>query len=184
VVIADRGYDKGGRSRWLHRRWVAPVIHKRTFKSRVHRKKRPLNTWAVYSTEGFPLCECGHVRPYIRTDPETGRHLYGRIPGCRRGGSLPLPVPSYCDYDVWVDPDDDPWLFGRKIRRGSREWKRMYRKRWSVERVFVRWKEDGCLGRHYFRGKKKIELHIQLAILTYLVRGLRKLEKAEMKLAA
>ena len=176
VVTADRGYDAGGHSRWLHQKGVAPVIHKRRPKSGVHRRRRPDGTYAIYTTHGIPTCECGHVRPYLRTDPETGRHLYGRIQGCDRGGKLPIPLVAECDHDVWVDPDDDPRLHGGSIRRGSREWLVKYDKRWSVERVFGHWKDVGYLRHHYFRGRDKIELHTLLQMLAHLVYILAKLE--------
>ena len=87
---------------------------------------------------------------------------------------------------MWVDPDEDPRLFGGSIRRGSLEWVIMYAKRWSVERVFSRWKgPSGCLGRHYFRGRAKIELHTRLQMLAYLEKVLSKLRaEAEMPRAA
>ena len=185
VVIADRGYDAGEHSRWLHQMGITPVIHKRRPKSGVHRKRRSDGTYAYYTTDGFPTCECGHVREYLRTDPKTGRHLYGRIEGCNRGGKLPFPTIAECDVDVWVDPDDDPRLFGGNIRRGSREWLIKYAKRWKVERVFSRWKLVGRLGRHYFRGRAKIELHTRLQMLAYLEKVLSKLRAAaEMPTAA
>ena len=185
AVMADRGYDAVGHSRWLHQKGVAPVIHKRRPKSGVHRRRRPDGTYAIYTTDGIPTCECGHVRKYLRTDPKTGRHLYGRIEGCNRGGKLPYPIIAECDVDVWVDPDEDPRLFGGTIRRGSRKWLIKYAKRWSVERVFSRWKEVGHLRRHYFRGRDKIELHTLLQMLAHLVYVLAKLEvEAEVKAAA
>ena len=54
-----------------------------------------------------------------------------------------LLIVAECDVDVWVDPDDDPRLFGGSIRRGSPEWRSKYMKRWSIERVFSRWKTHG-----------------------------------------
>ena len=54
AVIADRGYDAGGHSRWLHETAIAPVIHKRKPGSGVHRRKRADGTYAYYTTDGFP----------------------------------------------------------------------------------------------------------------------------------
>ena len=162
-----------------------PVIRKRRPKSGLHRRRRPDGTYAHYTTDGVPTCECGHLREYLRTDPRTDRHLYGRIEGCNRGGKLPFPVVAECDLDVWVDPDEDPWLFGGSIRRGSHEWRTMYPRRWSVERVFSLWKgPTGCLGHHYFRGRATVELHAQLQLLTHLIGVLAELEEREMPMAA
>ena len=55
VVIADRGYDSIHNGEWLHRRGIAPIIHKRRPKSGFHTR----NNGQTYSERGTPLCECG-----------------------------------------------------------------------------------------------------------------------------
>ena len=79
VVIADRGYDSVENSEWLHRRGIAPVIHKRKPKKGFHTRNGQ-----TYSERGTPLCVCGHERPFIGTDPDTGVHLYGPVSDCER----------------------------------------------------------------------------------------------------
>ena len=46
------------------------------------------------------------------------------------------------------------------IRRGSPEWKRTYRKHWSIERVFRRWDTLGWIRSHYFQHRARIHLHM------------------------
>ena len=151
VVIADRGYDSKKNSEWLHRRGITPVIHKKKTKSGIHvRGKRK------YSLTGTPLCECGRERPFVRTDPETAERVYGPVEGCERGGKFE--GFSSCEFPVKVNPESDVRLFGGAIRRDGPEWKKTYRKRWSVERVFSGWKDRGALSAHSFRGLSRIRL--------------------------
>ena len=108
VVIADRGYDSGDNNEWLHRRGIAPVIHKRNPKSGFLTRNGQ-----KYSEMGTPLCECGQERPYLGTDPETGVRVYGPVTDCERGGKFK--GFSRCDFEVHVNPEDDIRLFGGAI---------------------------------------------------------------------
>ncbi len=161
VVIADRGYDSKDNSEWLHRRGIAPVIHKRRPQSGFHTRNGQ-----TYSEKGTPLCECGRERPYLGVDPETGERVYGLVTDCERGGKLE--GFSRCEYEVRVNPADDIRLFGGAIRRDGPEWKMTYRKRWSVERVFKRYKERSVLDNHSFRGISRVRLLVQMYAITYV----------------
>lgn len=174
VVIADRGYDWTVNSTWLYDHGVDPVIHKPRTPSGVHRREW---TKLVFNVDGIPLCKCGEKRPFLRTDPWTGHHVYGPVEGCNREGKFP--GMTECDDEVRVDPSRDRRLFGRDIRRGSPEWKLMYKKRWASERPFSRWKDTGCAEDHLFRGHDKIELEVMLEILVDLVTMLLKVEAEE-----
>ena len=152
VVIADRGYNSGENSEWLHERGIAPVIHKRKPKSGHHADERG----QTYSERGTPLCECGYERPFLGTNPDTGERVYSLVEGCERGGKFESF--SSCEFPVKVNPESDVRLFGGAIRRDSAEWEKTYHKRWSVERVFSGWKDRGTLSAHSFRGLSKIRL--------------------------
>ena len=65
------------------------------------------------------------------------------------------------------------------IPRDSREWKRAYARRTSVERVFGRLKETRRLERHCYRGIEKVELHCLLSVLTLQARAVVQLEADE-----
>ncbi len=156
VVMADRGYDSKKNSEWLHKRGIAPVIHKKKppmgYHTRARRRK--------YSTKGTPLCECGHKRPFTGTDTVTGERVYGPVKDCDRVGKLK--GFSRCEMEVRVNPEDDIRLFGGAFRGDGPQWKMTYRKRWSVERVFSRWKKRGILENHSFRGLSRVRLLVQL----------------------
>ena len=63
------------------------------------------------------------------------------------------------------------------------EWKQGYKKRWSVERVFSRWKVDGRLNDHRFRRKKTIRLHAMLQMLALQAVVLTRMKAGETPLA-
>ena len=148
VVIADRGYDSKRNNEYVHGKGGAPVIHKRRFR---HERQHG----AIYTTDGVPICLGQLPMDFIRTDPQTGQHLY-RCPaiGCdRKNQNLPY---TTCDDESLEDPEQDIRLFGGKIRRASWNWTRKYSKRVSVERLFSRWKYPGRLERHCYLKLTKI----------------------------
>ena len=176
VVIADRGYDSARNNEFLHRRGIAPVIH-------IRRLPRNALFDGIYTVDGVPTCMGGKEMEFVRTDPKTGRHMY-RCPagGCERKGR----IRGYttCDDSHWEDPEQNIRLFGGRIRRGSPEWKRTYRKRWSIERVFSRWNTFGRLRSHYFRDQARIHLHMQLQMLALQATILAKLRAERASAAA
>ncbi len=157
AVMADRGYDSRSNNEYVHRRGAAPVIHKR----------KPSNGQlhgGIYTTDGVPVCLGGQEMMYVRTDPESGQHLYRCPPeGCRRQGQ----VRGYaaCGDWGWEDPKQDIRLFGGRIRRGSPQWREKYAKRWSVERMFSQWKYPGRLERHRYFGLAKVRMHAMFQML-------------------
>ena len=151
-VLGDRGYDSERNSEWVDERGGSPIIHKRKPKSGLHQGE--------YNTDGIPVCECGEAREYLFTNPANGVHHYGRAPDCRS-----VDGDSLCYMTFWVNPQENVRLFGGDVRRGSDEWNQGYKKRWSVERVFSRWKVEGRLNGHRFRQSKTIQLHSMFQML-------------------
>lgn len=165
VLTADRGYDSNKNHNWLDDRGVIPVIHIRA----------PSNSQfydGVYTKDGVPVCLGMEPMKYVRTDPDSGCHLYRcQDGGCHlrhsgRGGII------YCDSHVWEDPSNNIRLFG-KIRRQSSEWKRLYRKRYGIERVFKRLKQSRRLEDHCVRGKDRIALLCMMSTLVYQATALK-----------
>ena len=170
VVTADRGYDSKSNNAYVHRKGAAPVIHKRRLPDNALEE-------GIYTTDGVPTCLGKQIMEYIQTDPQTGHHLY-RCPagGCsRRRRKLGY---AACGDEAWEDPEQDIRLFGGKIRRASPEWQQAYNKRWSVERLFSRWKDPGRLERHRFMGLPKIRLHATMQMLVTLATAVADLPSA------
>lgn len=160
---ADRGYDAKANYEFLHSEGIAPLIPMRKMsKSELRRGK--------YNDDGVPMCD-GLEMEYVRTDAETGEHLYR----CPEGNHIPKGQMLPCAGEVEVDPEEDIRLFGGAIRRGSPEWKEKYKGRYGVERLFAWWKVGCALEGHYFRGKANIELHTLLTALAYQARQIARL---------
>ena len=160
VVIADRGYDSRSNNGFVHRNGGVPVIHKRGLPDgKLHN--------GIYTAEGVPTCLGQWEMAYVRTDPDTGRHLC-RCPEGGRARRDMAHVVSVCDDEARENPEGNIRLFGGRIRRGSAEWKEMYAKRWSVERVSNRWKEQGRLERHCYFGLRRVSAHARLQMLMSL----------------
>ena len=159
VAIADRGYDSAANHQTL---WfdhsIIPIIHIR----------EPSNTdlyQGIYTKDGVPTCIGMVPMAYITTDAN-GHHLY-RCPreGCHLKDS-PHGGIRHCDTEYWQDPSEDIRLFG-VIRRDSKRWKALYRKRWAVERLFKTLKESRRLESHCIRGMRQIKLHTLMSTMTY-----------------
>ena len=65
---------------------------------------------------------------------------------------------SYCQDEVWGDPWADIRLFG-VLRRGSPEWKALYSKRQTIERIFKSMKQSRRLER---KGRPPREASLQV----------------------
>ena len=78
VGIADRGYASRSNNGFVHRNGEVPVIHQcGSPDGKLHD--------GIYAAEGVPTCLGQREMAYVRTDPDTWRHLY-RCPedGCAR----------------------------------------------------------------------------------------------------
>ena len=156
IFIADRGYDSAPNNRFLHDLGIAPIIHKRTSPEE--------REGGIHNKDGVPRCLGNVDMQYVRTDEETGHHLY-RCPesGCALRNKIHWS--RYCDYEVWEDPEQDIRLFGGAIRRGSAEWNEAYKTRWVAEHANSRLKANRTLEGHYFRGLSSVTAHGLLATL-------------------
>ena len=161
-MLADRGYDALSNHAFLVKLDIRPVIHIR----------KPSNATlhgGLYETMGAPVCLGGMTMSFVRTDPETGKHLY-QCPteGCQKfqkgeGKS----IFSRCDDSHWEDPKDNLRVIGVVPRR-SQLWRDMYRKRQGIERFFGSAKRSRLLDKHQYVLEKKLRTHVALAMLTYL----------------
>ncbi len=190
AALADRGYDSASNCVYLHERGIEPVIHKRRPKKNPETGKR-LHPGG-YTTHGVPTCECGVAMDYVGEMRE-GRYLYRcsavgggvedeqardfrettRVVCAGKYGDAGVA----CREDATVDPEANVWLFGGRLRRMGPEWRRLYRKRWAVERVIGLWKGAGRLNAHRFRDRLAIALHVRLQMLAHLATTLTTLQE-------
>ena len=173
-LLADRGYDSGPIHDAVVDQGVIPIIHMR---------KPPTDDGlynGIYTVQGGPTCMSNEAMDYVRTDPETGHHLFR----CPEGG-CPLKAKSsgavlYCDSEVWEDPMENLRVVGI-VWRGSEEWKAHYAKRMCIERVFRSLKHSRGLEGHRVRGMVKIRMLAVLSLLTYQATVLARLRVGDFK---
>ena len=160
-VMADRGYDSKSNHVDIVNRGSIPVIDIRKVQKGGTREGN-------YTHEGTPTCVGGAKAVFLGTDTVKG-HLY-RCPkgGCRLKGRKGV---LYC-HDEWREsPATNPRVLG-PLPRNTAEWKRLYRKRTSVERVFGMLKQFRKLNGHYLRGLRKIAVHTAIILLAHQTRAL------------
>ena len=175
-LFADRGYDSQANHKLLIKRGIIPIIHLR----------RPSNTKLhddLYDFLGRPVCADGKTpMEYLGTHPKTGLHKFRCPPsGCAlkarsRGGAV-----RYCDTtELWLDPADNYRALGI-VYRDSPEWRRLYKRRQVIERMFGSLKRSRLLDRHQYVRRDKVEFHLGLATLTYLATMLARVDAGDAK---
>ena len=170
AVMADRGYDSRSNHEFLHRKGILPIIH-------IRRKAGGGLYEGIYTEKGVPTCVAKVPMRYVKTDPDTGHHLY-RCGGCHLAKSYRGGI-RHCDTEVWEDPSPNIRLFG-VIRRDSPEWDALYHKRQAIERRFKSLKQSVRLEHHYVRGRQKVSLHARMSVLTGQARSLAKVRDSKV----
>ena len=171
-ALADRGYDAGANYRYLDDRQINPVI-----------LMRNTDKDGLYTVDGRPICLGGVAMRYIESDPQRG-HLYGCRPeGCRLKSKVMFT--RHCDtrYYERPEPGDTELLrkVGRVIPRAGRLWRRLYRKRQTIERLFNSLKQSRLLNLHRYRRRRKVELHAALSTHAYLATMLMRVQAGDME---
>ena len=159
-LLADRGYDALTNHETLVQQGIKPIIHIR----------KPSNTklhGGIYSTMGEPTCMGKKTMQWLRTDPQTGHHLYRCPPaGCHRKSQGHMFMPN-CGDQHWEKPEDNLRVIG-VVARASPQWKELYRRRPIIERNFSSLKRSRLLDRHQYLTQRKIRTHAALSVLTYV----------------
>ena len=169
-VIADRGYDYKKCYQTAVDRGAVPIIHIRDMRSK--------GSSMVYDpVAGAPTCLGRTSMEYVRTDPETGHHLFR----CKKGGcelkDKGTKAVMHCNDEVWEDPMENLRVLGI-VARASEEWTEHYAKRQSVERLFGSLKRSRNLETHFSRNIGRMRLHATLGLLAYQATALARV-KAE-----
>ena len=150
TLTAGKGYDSETNHRSLFDRGIIPVIHVR----------KPMEHDGlydgVYNAEGKPVCLGNVPMHYVRTDPDTGLHLF-RCPagGCllKQSGTKAI---THCTPRYGRTGGQSTCL--EVLPRFTPQWKRLYRLRMSIERIFSSVKHSIGLEGHCVGGLRKIKL--------------------------
>lgn len=170
VVIADKGYDSGDNYQGVVQEFDASPIIPLAAKS----KGEPPE---ITGSSAAPYCPAGLSLVYRSWDKNKG--IQYECP--ERAGKAFCPLLLKCGLKtVWVRPVHDYRRFGYQIKRGTEQWKELYHKRVSIERVNSRLKETRRLEAHCFRSFDRINIHTTLSVLVMQAVALAKAKAGQM----
>ena len=164
--LADKGYDSTELIEWLTTEGTAPVIDIRNM-WHGNETKQFKDTNIVYDYKG---------RVYYITDSGEEIELvykgYDKSRDSQRYGFHP----KYHDKRIFRIPLKTDLRIFTKVARNSKKWKRLYKKRTSIERV------NGCIDRdfqfekHTIRGLKKMKMFLTITFIIQLTLAKSKIE--------
>ena len=165
-VLADKGYDSTELIEWLTTERISPVIDIRNMCQGDETKQfKDMNI--VYNYKG---------KVYYITD--SGKEIellykgYDKSRDSQRYGFHP----KYEDKRIFRIPlKTDPRIF-TKVARNSKKWRRLYKKRTSIERVNGRIDRDFQFEKHTIRGLKKMKMFLTVTFIIQLTLAKAKIE--------
>ena len=170
--LTDKGYDKLDNMTHVVNAGMIPVMAVRRPEKD---KETDLRLYdGIYDEDGRPTCIGGKSMEYFETDPEKG-HLF-RCPdeGCPLKETVQFT--RHCDYAHYEKPEGRLLRIVGLLPRCSEEWKAEYKKRPIIERFFSSDKHSRMLDTHRYLNRQKVELHVMMSVLSYLVTALAHLQ--------
>ena len=157
-VMGDRGYDSADNCKYvLYDLKALPIIKMRLTQD----KDAEFAGEICRCTElGTPICECGAKMLYAGRD---GKYLKFRCSRHAEPLGCPCSVSSYGRVlKIAITENERRWP---GLHRESKKFKRLYKRRTSVERVNSRLKEHLCLDGQHVRGLAKTTVNVSLSLL-------------------
>ena len=177
AFMGDKGYDSQAMHRYLRGKGSKGIVPPR--KTLAHDGMYD----GIFDANGNPTCMGMQAMEYVGTNPANGHLTWRcRAGGChlKEGGTKAI---KHCDDVIELDPNDNPRVMG-DVPRDSKAWKRLYRKRWSIERVFNSLKYSRLLESHRYRGIAKVKSHAITSAVTLLATTLAHLRRGQVDLMA
>lgn len=167
VVLADKGYDSGDNCYGIVKEFDASPVIPLSPKT----KEPPPE---ITGSPAAPHCPAGLPLIYRSWDKKKGLQY-----ACSaKTGRVTCPMEKECGLKtVWVRPVHDYRRFGYKVKRGTQEWGKQYRKRGAIERAYSRLKLTRRLEGHCFRGFDSVNIHATLSVLVMQSVALMKARK-------
>ena len=169
--LADRGYDSTDMIDWLTTEGVSPIIDIR-------------NCWQGEETRQF--LETDLIYDYkgkVSFVPERGDPIellyrgYDKSRDCQRYGFHP----KYHDRRIFRIPLKTDSRIFTKAARNSKKWKRLYKKRTSIERINGRLDRDFQFEKHTIRGLEKMKMFLTLTMIIHPASAKAKIESGVKK---
>lgn len=169
--LADRGYDSTDLIQWLETKGVSPIIDIR-------------NCWQGEETRQFGNTDLIYdYKGKVYFVPEKGEPIelqyrgYDKSRDCQRYGFHP----RYHDKRVFRIPLKTDLRIFTKVARNSKKWKRLYKKRTSIERINGRIDRDFQFEKHTIRGLGKMKLFLTVTLIIQLASAKAKIESGVKK---
>lgn len=170
VVLADKGYDSGDNCYGIVKEFDASPVIPLSPKT----KEQPPE---ITGSPAAPYCPARLPLIYRSWDKNKG--IQYACPA--RIGRTVCPDVHECGLKtVWIRPVHDYRRFGYRIKRGTEQWGRLYRKRSAIERTYSRLKQTRRLEGHCFRGFDSVNIHSTLSVLVMQAVALAKAKVGEM----
>ena len=170
VIIADKGYDSGDNCYGIVQEFDASPVIPLSPKT----KEPPPE---ITGSPAAPYCPARLPLIYRSWDKNKG--IQYACPA--KVGRVVCPLAQECGLKmVWVRPVHDYRRFGYRVKRGTEQWVRLYRKRGTIERTYSRLKQTRRLESHCFRGFESINTHATLSVLVMQSVALTKAKKGQL----
>ena len=154
-ALADKGYDALTNYQYLDQHGILAAI-----------PIRNTDKEGDYTLDGRPSCVGNRPMEYVATYRKKG-HLFRCTPaGCALRAKWD--GANYCRDVHFEQVTGDQLRKVGRLARANPRWRRLYRKRQTIERLFRSLKHSRLLNQHRYRGMAKIALHASLSILTCL----------------
>lgn len=161
-VIGDKGYDSRDNCKYaLYDLNALPIIKMR--QTQANRDAAFPGEMCRCTELGTPICDCGGKMIYAGRD---GKYLKFRCPKHSEELGGPCSMSRYGRVlKIPISENERRWP---GLWRESKKFKRLYKRRTSVERVNSRLKEHLCLDDQHVRGLAKTTVNVGLSLLVML----------------
>ncbi|AQQ70092.1 Transposase DDE domain protein [Limihaloglobus sulfuriphilus] len=170
-LSADKGYDCGDFKLWLWKEHdIRAVVDTRNMTQLEHSPVEGLDR-IYYNQQGEVFCKCckgGELNKMCNRGFEKDRDsIKFGCPAHHQGLTCPASGSCPIGKSIRIGLEKDPRIF-MALPRDSYKWKDEYKKRTSVERVNSRLDVSFGFETHYIRGLKKMQMRVDLALITML----------------
>lgn len=158
-VMGDKGYDSKDNCKYvLYDLEALPIIKMR--RTLVDRDAEFTGAICRCTELGTPICECGEKMLYAGRD---GKYLKFRCSRHAEGLGCACSTSNYGRVlKIAISENERRWP---GLHRESKKFKRLYKRRTSVERINSRLKEHLCLDQQHVRGLAKTTVSVGLSLL-------------------